>query len=85
MDAPDPNSSGIAQTAQKPQMNQFANRNNVNNTMLGVPDMNRDNSNKSLLRRDGSQNRLVEDKQLGPAKMKAKVGTGIAYKEWPAA
>lgn len=44
--------------------------------------MNRDVSNRSLMR-DGSQNRL-DDKQLGPAKMKAKVGTGIAYSQWPA-
>lgn len=56
MDVPDPSSSGIAQTAKKDTRNML----NANN--LNVPGMNRDTSNTSMLKRDGSENRLVEDK-----------------------
>lgn len=39
--------------------------------------MSRDGSSSNLLRKDGSENRLVEDKQLGPQKMKLKVAANV--------
>lgn len=41
--------------------------------------LNKDVSSTSLLNRDGSAAKIVEDKQLGPAMMKQKVGTAVPY------
>ena len=68
MDAPDPTKSGMNS---KP----YDHRNeNLN--------LNRDISSSSLLNRDGSQARLVEDKHLGPKALKSKVGTAAPYSQW---
>lgn len=44
--------------------------------------MNRDVSKNSLLKRDGSMNKLVEEKQLGPQKMIKKVNQQVAYNQY---
>jgi hypothetical protein len=46
--------------------------------------MQRNGSSASLLKRDGSENRLVDVKQLGPSALKQKVGQAPAYNQWPA-
>ena len=44
--------------------------------------MNRDSSKSSLMKRDGSMNKLVEEKQLGPQKMIKKVNQQVGYNQW---
>jgi hypothetical protein len=41
--------------------------------------LNHDNSKNSLLKRDGSMNKLVEEKHLGPQQMIKKVNQQVAY------
>ena len=70
MDMPDPKKSGLSPNAAAFQKNQLnvpsGNRNAANGSAL-----NRDSS-RGGLNRDGSANRLVEDKYLGPSIMKIK-------------
>ena len=65
---PDPKLSGLSPNAAANQnrLNIPGGRNNNNNTSLSA---NR-NGSSSGLNRDASANRLVEDKYLGPSKMK---------------
>ena len=65
MNAPDPKQSGMVQSAQKNRETPY--------------DNNMDTAGRSMLRRDGSQSHLVEDIQLGPKKMKEKVGTAAPF------
>ena len=68
MDMPDPKLSGLSPNAAANQnrLNIPGGRSNNNNTSLSA---NR-NGSSSGLNRDASANRLVEDKYLGPSKMK---------------
>lgn len=44
--------------------------------------MSREGSKKSLLKRDGSENKLVQNNQLGPQIMKQKVNQNVGYNQW---
>jgi hypothetical protein len=46
------------------------------------PGLAHDGSKNSLLKRDGSMNKLVEEKQLGPQKMIKKVNQQVEYNKW---
>jgi hypothetical protein len=79
MAPPDPSSSGFV----KPKPRDVDPYDHLLNAPYQEPAaMNRDSSKSSLMKRDGSMNKLVEEKQLGPQKMIKKVNQQVGYNQW---
>lgn len=67
----------MANTKENDQGRNAYNQQSFLNAPQGFTGMSRDGSSSNLLKKDGSENRLVEDKQLGPQKMKLKVAANV--------
>lgn len=73
MAPPDPKNSGFVQPK---------NDDDYLNMPYNQPEMDRNSSKSSLLKRDGSMNKLVEEKHLGPQNMIKKVNQQVAYNQF---